>query len=364
MPQLITRGATITLGLNAKDGTLTLVDVPDLEATILGPNGSTIASGLSPTRHLSTGRYELDYPVAVDAQIGAWAIRWNGTIDGTDAETTEGFTVVAAGSMSTPVIGGITCSPWATSEDVTSGPCSSYETDPDELDEALQIATDMLYGLTRRRWAGICTDVVRPNAEWRAWSAPRWWPASGSSAWGWCSCHRGRESGCSSVPEIKLPGYPVDPTPANITVMIDGVQLDADQYRVDDHRYLVRTDGEGWPCCQNMELDDTEEGTFSIAYPFGAMPPVGGVRAVKVLGCQLMLGWAGDEDCQLPERVTVLTRQGVTMALLDPLTLFDDGKTGVPYVDMWVSSVNRSSDQRSATVIIPGRHRSVRRAGQ
>lgn len=367
MPELITRGATITLNANVKDGTLTLIDPGDLLASILGPNGSTVASGLAPTR-ISTGIYKLEYSVAIDAPLGAWAVRWACTIDGAPAEQTEGFTVAAVGSISTPSAGAITCSPWATHEDVTDGPCATYDTDPDELDEALQIASDMLYALTRRRYKGICTDTVRPNAQWREWKLPRWWPATGDAWWGYCSCHRGRENGCVPVHELKLPGQPVSPNPASITVMIDGNQLDPSAYRVDDHQWLVRTDGLGWPCCQRLELDDTEEGTFSITYPFGRMPPVGGVRAVKVLGCQLMLGWSDDDDdqaaCQLPERVTTLTRQGVTMALLDPLTLFDDGKTGVPFVDLWVSTVNRSSNQRNATAIIPGRHRSVRRAGQ
>lgn len=263
---------------------------------------------------------------------------------------------------------GITCTPWATHEDVDSGPCSAYGTDPDLLDEALQIASDVLYAFTRRRYAGICTDTVRPNSVFREAKLPKWWPAAGDNLWGWCSCHRPRDNGCVPVPELKLPGYPVDADPTHLTVMVDGEALDPDQYRIDDHRYLVRVDGKGWPCCQLMSLDDSEVGTFSVTYPWGRVPPVGGVRACKILGCQFMLGWSDDDDdqaaCLLPERVTTLTRQGVTMALLDPLTLFDDGKTGVPFVDLWVASVNRSSNTRDATVIIPGRHRSVRRAGQ
>lgn len=369
MPQLIGQGGTITLDATYQDINGDAHDATTPQVSILDPNGDTVVAIATPTR-VGLGHYTYEYAVAVDALQGAWSAKWYGLINGVQVGPVEdGFTVAAAGAI---VPGGnagaTTCSPWATHEDVVDGPCATYSTDPDELDEALQIASDMLYALTRRRYKGICTDTVRPNAEWREWKLPRWWPVSGDAWWGYCSCHRGRENGCVPVHELKLPGQPVNPNPAALTIMLDGNQLDPSSYRIDDHGYLVRTDGLGWPCCQRMELDDTEEGTFSITYPFGRMPPVGGVRACKVLGCQLLLGWSDDEDdnaaCMLPERVTTITRQGVTMALIDPLTLFDDGKTGVPFVDLWVSTVNRSSNQRSATAIIPGRHRSVRRAGQ
>lgn len=267
----------------------------------------------------------------------------------------------APGSTPGPPGPGSTCSPWATTGDVCS-PCDDYALDVTLLEDSIQMASDVLYNLTGRRWPGECIDVVRPQARWRASAAPAWWPGDSSSKWGWCSCSRGRETGCSSVSEVRLPGEGlVDP--ATIYVKIDGSAFA--NWRLDDDRWLVRTDGEGWPCCQRLELDDAEPDTWSITYTRDGAPPVGGRIAAASLGCQLALACQPEAvdagACRLPKRITSITRQGVTIAVLDPLTLFADGQTGLAEVDLWVASVIAGDQRRRANVLIPGRPRAVRR---
>lgn len=265
-----------------------------------------------------------------------------------------------------------TCSPWATTADVCS-PCDDYAFDPVVLEDCLQVASDVLFELTSRRWPGVCAEVVRPNAQYRAHDGPRYWGhlvgriGASSSPWGWCSCNRPREWGCSSLSEVLLGASPV----LSITeVLVDGVVVAPGEYRVDDHRYLVgleRADGtrRRWPCCQNMALPDTEEGTWSVAYTYGLEPPLGGVRAAAALGCQLALACQPETvgKCRLPKRITSITRQGVTVAVLDPLTLFADGLTGLAEVDLWVQSTRLGVARRRATVLVPGQARDVRRPG-
>lgn len=236
------------------------------------------------------------------------------------------------------------CSSWATDADLCT-PCDDYTLDPTEIDAALLMASDVLFNFTRRRWMGVCAETVRPCAM---------------------QCADPRRAGCScgSVSSIELPGSPV----VSITsVKVDGDVVPESEYRLDDAHTLVALGDRRWPNCQDMRLDDTEERTWSVTYEFGALPPIGGVKAAASLACQLVLACQPeairDGRCRLPKRITTITRQGITLAVLDPLSLFRDGLTGLPEVDLWVSSVNRGDTQRSAAVVDPLRVRAARRAG-
>ena len=58
--------------------------------------------------------------------------------------------------------------------------------------------------------------------------------------------------------------------------------------------------------------------------------------------------------------MTSITRQGISLAVLDPLTLFVDGLTGLPEVDLWVQSVRLGRARRSASLMVPGRRTMTR----
>lgn len=250
-----------------------------------------------------------------------------------------------------------TCAPWADVADACA-PCNEYDFDPALLEDGIAAASEVLWNLTGRRWSGICTDTVRPTACGCTAYAGRWWGGSG------CGC------GCGGVSEIILPGYPV----VDVTeVLIDGEVVAEARYRVDDRQRLVYQpeldgDGErrGWPCCQRLSRAAGEEGTWSVEYVHGQEPPLGGVRAAAALGCQLALSCLPADDelgkkCRLPKRVTSITRQGVTLAIIDPLTLFADGLTGLPEVDLWVQSVIKGDQRRRGRVFVPGRGGRARR---
>lgn len=364
MSGLIVRGNTKTLEAFYRDGNGALVDPVDPALDIVDAIGVTVASLVeADLTHVSTGRYTYGYPVAADAPLGAWEAQWSGTIDGQPVTDDDGFTVIASAPATGTSTGGQTCSPWATSADACA-PCDVYGVDSAELDDAMQIATDVLFNLTGRRWKGMCTDTIRPQAQWREAPVPRWWPASGASSHGFCSCHRGRETGCCSVPEIKLPGFPVQVE--NVVVRIDGEVLDADAYAIHDGRYLVRIDGEGWPCCQDLTADPaTDENTFEVTYLYGVDPPIGGMRAAATLGCQYLLASNPDAvssgACRLPKRITTITRAGTTIAVVDPMTLVKDGMTGLIEVDQWVQSILLGDQRRRSRVLVPGATRSTRR---
>jgi hypothetical protein len=373
--QTLAQGATVTLDAFYRNGLGQLVDPTSPEVSILNPLGTTVVNLATPT-HISLGHYQYSYVIASDATLGAWEARWFGVIDSAQVgPVDDGFTVVLSGSIGGGTPNGLTCSPWATLEDLCS-PCDDYGLDPTNLEDGLQAASDILFELSGRRWPGVCHDVIRPQAVWRTDErAGQWWPVTNGAAiergsWGFCSCNRPRSTGCTRLPEIKLPGAPVDP--ASVVVKIDGVTyLPADNlFRIDDGKYLVRLDGEGWPCCQDMraDVDDPEAHTFEVAYDYGSLPPIGGVRAAASLGCQLALSTASDASlqgkCRLPKRITSITRQGMTIAVLDPFTVFKDGLTGLADVDLWLSSIRFGAKSRRSAILVPGRNRRSRRAGQ
>lgn len=217
------------------------------------------------------------------------------------------------------------CTPWATADDIDSAACAAL--DADLIEGMLAVASDVLFELSARRFAGSCQDVIRPE------------PAQ-------YGCHKeGR-----FIPQFRLPAYPV----TSITqVKIDGVVLDPSAYRLDEHRYLVRVDGEDWPTSQDLTLETTEVDTWEITFVYGSMPPPAGVKAAAALACQLALAATDSDDCQLPERVSSVTREGMTIAILDPFEFLDQGKTGIYLVDLFLRAYNPHGQKRPAAIWSP-----------
>lgn len=263
-----------------------------------------------------------------------------------------------------------TCSPWATIADVCE-PCNASGFDKAVLHSALQMASDILFDLTRRRWPGVCSDKVRPCRRGEgclnlaqlgaAWDAQMGGSIVGAGAGLFQS---GRPvCGCGTIRQLQLQS----PVVAITEVLIDGAVVNPAFYRVDDRKFLTALDDQVWPVCQRMELPDSELNTWSVSYTFGAEPPIGGRIAAASLGCQLALACnptaVESGACRLPKRVTTITRQGVTLAVLDPLTLFSDGLTGLPEVDLWVMAANRGPRSRRANVLVPDQAPRFRRTG-
>lgn len=138
--------------------------------------------------------------------------------------------------------------------------------------------------------------------------------------------------------------------------------MDPATYRVDNYRYLVRVDGGDWPVCQNMVSNpDTDTDTFEVTYNIGTAVPAGGQMAAGVLACQMAKAACGGAGCVLPQRLQTITRQGVTMTLLDSYnSLYENGTTGIFIVDSWVSSINASNKRAGMRVASPDTWRTRR----
>jgi hypothetical protein len=126
-------------------------------------------------------------------------------------------------------------------------------------------------------------------------------------------------------------------------VMIDGVVLDPGAYRLDSVQgrgaILVRTDGECWPECQDMDAANDAVGAFTITYQKGVAVPRAGQIAAGKLACEFAKACGGG-DCALPQELQSLTRNGVEVQVIDPSVLPENILTGIADVDRWVRSVN------------------------
>jgi hypothetical protein len=223
--------------------------------------------------------------------------------------------------------------------------------------EATGTAEMIVWALSGRQF-GVCDRVVRPCGPPRRGSL--WWEINAATmGYGymvpyrdggqWLNAACGCTGGCSctELGGIMLPG-PIDEV---TEVILDGVILGADEYVLVGEK-LVRTDGTLWPLCQNMALPDTEPGTWSVAYGQGLPVPFGGNLAAGKLAGELAKACEG-QDCALPERVTEITREGVTMTLLDPQEFLEEGRTGIALVDQWIAAVNPYKHRSPATVWSP-----------
>jgi hypothetical protein len=65
-----------------------------------------------------------------------------------------------------------------------------------------------------------------------------------------------------------------------------------------------------------------------------------GKMAARTLALEFAKLWAGDDDCALPQRISTVSRQGVSYTLLDNQDFIDEMRTGIYAVDLFLKSTN------------------------
>ena len=243
--------------------------------------------------------------------------------------------------------------------------CPEWGTFAPELqDDATSWATTILWALTGRRF-GLCEITVRPcgggcrDGGYLSWPVsfdgssgavgPAWIPfIDVAGVWRNCACPGA--CSCKASCEVWLPG-PVDSVSE---VVVDGVIIPVDAYRVDNASLLVRQDGECWPECQNFDLSAVApdiENTFTVTYSRGTPVPVAGQIAAGMLACDFARSCT--TGCKLPGNLSTLSRQGVEVTMADPTEELNAGLTGVPFVDQWIRAVNPHQRTRRPRVYSP-----------
>ncbi len=212
--------------------------------------------------------------------------------------------------------------------------------------------------------------------------SPGWlqWPQGGWSYWVWDQAAAGWAfpslpyridgewwnlgsccSGECALPSVLLPA----PVGSVTEVVIDGEVLDPSAYAVEQHRRLVRLDGNDWPCTQDRRRqsgayanddppsinDGSRDGTWQVTYSYGRVPDQSGLTAVSRFACEVAKFLCNADDCVLPQRLRTIVREGVSMDFADPLVFLDEGgRVGIYEVDLWLNSVNPGKLARRSTV--------------
>lgn len=212
--------------------------------------------------------------------------------------------------------------------------------DPDDLAiiDAIQDASLVVYYLTGKQFDGTRTTTVRPTCE------------------------------CYDCAPHKLT-FGLWPVTAVVSVWEEGEEKDPEDFHIDEWRYLVRNDGEVFPRCANWyaqsggEFDNEEDGyVFQVTIEHGILAPPLIRRATAAFACQLLNDSLGDcEDCDLPSRLTAVSRQGVSFTIEDFTDLMRAGSTGVFALDMAIKVFNPSHLQSPSWVWTPEIARGKRR---
>jgi hypothetical protein len=236
------------------------------------------------------------------------------------------------------------CVDWATVAEVRSC-CARIDcaTIPDaDIQEAIEIASEILYLASGHQFSGTCTSVVRPCVQGGCGCWDTWFDGDP------CSCCRGYR-------KIDLGLWPITNV---VEVDIEGVILPASEYAIHNYRYLVRKpvaplfERTDWPVCQFMDRDPGDPGTFTVTVEHGIAVPAMGRRAARELACEYIALCSG-QPCQLPQNVKGITRQGVSFDMTDPTELRDLGLFGIPAVDVFLTTYNPKKLQSASFVWSP-----------
>lgn len=221
-----------------------------------------------------------------------------------------------------------------------------------DLAAMCQAATDVLFKLSGEQYDQR-TDTIRPHRLNPLCDCDpqllNWW-------YGWWNTLI-RSCNCAAPDEIVLPG----PVSELVEIRIDGVAVTgatlAAQYALYGGRRLVRLrTGQGFlgfPCCQRLASPLTEVGTWAVKFTHGKAPTEAASMAAKELAFQLALGFGNSAACKLPQRVRNITRQGVSVAILDAFDFLEKGKTGLYPVDLFLVAANPNHIRRRARVYSP-----------
>jgi hypothetical protein len=143
--------------------------------------------------------------------------------------------------------------------------------------------------------------------------------------------------GLSPESRVKLRGRPVTRI---ITIRNrNGAILDPSTYYLVDHSTIHIKAGTPWTPC-NVE----------ITYAYGIPVPTAGKMAARKLAIEFARLWAGDEMCELPQRVTSVSRQGVSYTILDNQEFIDELRTGLYEIDLFLKVVNPDNARRKSKV--------------
>lgn len=217
--------------------------------------------------------------------------------------------------------------------------------EPTVQERALLLATSSLQTLTSGR-VGTCPITIRPC------------PQTSRCGCGWNPHIRdGRWYNCAHTPCTPLSEYDI-PGPVGYidSMLINGevVDLFNGDWRLDNGHLLVWQGDGPSPLLtvQNLNLPDTEVGTWSITYSKSHAVTADARIAVGLLALEFAKGCKPKGKCSLPRGVRTVSRNGVSFTI--EAGLWPGGLTGIDEVDQFILKwAPAGSPLRTASVFDP-----------
>lgn len=224
--------------------------------------------------------------------------------------------------------------PWASVSDLP----AALQTDPGAQD-ALDFASFVLWSMSGRMYEPVQTTTEAYDARTTLAAGAQVYPVFiGGTPYNVSGCADCACAVCGVFHRTRLRGYPVQHINK---VWVNGVLLAPTAYVLLDYAVLgLKTATACGAQCLTVE------------YVFGAGVPPGGKNAAVKLASELILSGQG-APCSLPERVTSVTRQGMSYTLLDPQDFLEHGRTGIYEIDLMLKAVNPAGALKRPRVFSP-----------
>ena len=214
--------------------------------------------------------------------------------------------------------------------------------------EAAKVASQLLFQLSGRKYSGVTTVTERYVCATRGHN---YGLARGTTTAALVNgdvqnipltaydFYETASDGISTGSRLRLRGKPVTKVHAIRDHL--GEIINPNYYYLSDHSVIQPVRGVPWRPC-NVE----------VTYTYGVEAPAMGKMAARMLAIEFCKMWSG-EDCELPQRVTSIARQGVSYTILDPQEFVAQGRTGIYFVDLFLKSVNPDGAKNRARVFSP-----------
>lgn len=227
--------------------------------------------------------------------------------------------------------------------------CEDWDSYSPELQlQAATYAKMVLWAATARQY-GLCELTVRPCGRYceggGGWDGAyydgygTWVPYIWNGEWKNCWCGAG--AGCCTCQpdcQVYLPG-PVHSVTA-VRVGGESLNVTGGGIFVLDQQWLVRVDTDKcWPKCGNQNLAPGDPNAFEVTYLRGLPVPAALAYAYGALSCEYAKACLG-LPCRLPGRVSSISRQGVTVSMVDVSELLRNNLTGLWDIDSVIISLN------------------------
>ena len=246
---------------------------------------------------------------------------------------------------------------WVTPEEL-----GTY-TNSDYAYEACKSASYLLWGMSGRKYSGVTTVTERYVSSYDPYlrsggSSLTYTPTLvdgnvvniASGGFNRYADDDFQGDGTSANSRVRLRGRKV--IKVHTLRDLDGNIIEPNKYYLSDHSTILGVPGSGWSPSQ-----------VEVTYTYGTPPPTAGRAAARVLATELVKLYEDDDTCALPQRVTSISRQGVSYTLLDNQDFIDELKTGIYAIDLFLKTANPDKARARARVFSPDQPRARRITG-